>query len=120
MKALSFLSKPADLAFLLRISVYGLVTAVSAYVARFTTEILLRTQIAVEANPFFNLLGPIHSTVQSSTLGILFASAVVYPMLFLWGQPRPKFKKWAEAIAIIGMLIVFFDGQRSYVFALKH
>ena len=65
MRKFAFLLKPADLPFLLRLVIYGLVTAVSAFIARLSTEILIKTGVGSELNPFFTFLGPIRSTVQS-------------------------------------------------------
>ena len=99
-----WLSKPADVSFLVRLCLYGLVTGVCAFIARLVTEVIITSGVGFEGNPF-----SVFPTVETSGLIIAVGVGVAFSILFLWGQMQPQFKKWAEAVAIVGMLVVFFD-----------
>ncbi|MBO3754909.1 MAG: hypothetical protein FGF53_08575 [Candidatus Brockarchaeota archaeon] len=40
---------------------------------------------------------------------IVVGTAVIYSILFLWGERSPKAKRMAEALAVAGMLYAFFN-----------
>jgi len=94
---MSIFSKPADVPFLIRLGLCGLVTGICAFVARVASEIMIRTGIGYEANPF-SLFPPfeVSGLVIAVTVGFAFS------LLFLWGQMQPQYEKWAEAVAIVG------------------
>ena len=86
---LGFLSKPADMVFLVRLCLYGLVTGVCAFIARLTTEAIITTGVGFEANPF-----TVFPTVETSGLIIAVGVGVAFSMLFLWGQMQPHLKSF--------------------------
>ena len=81
---LRFLYEPADVPFLIRLSLYGLITGISAFVARVATEVMMRADVAYEANPF-SMFPPI----ELSGLIIAVGAGVAFSLLFLWGQMQP-------------------------------
>ena len=106
-KSFSFLSKPVDISFLLRISIYGLMAEINAILARYVTEILLNTGMTKELNPFFYILYSVHSNLYNSFTLIIIGSAGTFILLILWGLSNPKVKGRAEALAIMLMLVAF-------------
>lgn len=79
----NFLFKPADFGFLIRLSLYGLVTGVCAFVARVATEVMIRTGMGYEANPF-----SIFPPFEVSGLIIAVTVGLAFSLLFLWGVLR--------------------------------
>ena len=107
MKILDFLSKPADTVFLLRLSVCGVISAVSIAVARFLTGVLLNAGLTTQYDPSFYLRYPVLMPLHISFVLIMIGTNLVFLPLFFWGQSHPASKVKVEVTAIVIMLLSF-------------
>jgi len=115
-----FLFKPADTSFLLRLTIYAIVTEVSAFIARFSSNILLNAGLALELNPLYSIFKSTHSTLQGSITLICLATLAIFLLLFLWAQYNPNARGRAEALALAVMLSAFIDMVHDVLILLLH
>ena len=102
-----FFSKPADTVFLLRLSVYGVISAVNIAIARFITGILLNAGLTTQYDPFFYLRYPVHMPLPISIILITISTIFIFLLLFFWGQSNPASKAKVEVTATVIMLLSF-------------
>ena len=107
MQRLDFMRKPADTVFLLRVSVCGVVSAVSIAVSRFLTGILLNAGLTPQHDPSFYLRYPVLMPLPISIILIMIGTNLVFLPLFFWGQSHPASKVKVEVTAIVIMVLSF-------------